>query len=241
MAPFISVVIPGFNEEKRLPLTIERMINFNASYGYSLEVMIVDDGSTDSTAALSMKYANNHNFIKYLRAGNENKGKGFAVKTGVMAASGDYILICDADMSTPIEEVDKLIKWIDEGFDLVIGSRALNGSEIKVAQPWYRTYMGKIFNRIVRSLVIDGIKDTQCGFKLIKKDVAKQLFNKISLYGFSFDVELLFIAKKVGFKIKEVPIVWENDPESKVRMFADSLVMVFDLIKIRINELRGCY
>ncbi len=151
----------------------------------------------------------------------------------MLASRGDFLLTCDADQSTPIEELEKLLPFLHKGFDMVIGSRGLRESDIVVRQPWYRERMGKTFNMLVRALVIGGFKDTQCGFKLFRGDVAKRLFKKSLISGFSFDVEILFLAEKEGFRIKEVPVKWLNSPRSRVRIVRDSLKMFIELFKIR--------
>jgi dolichyl-phosphate beta-glucosyltransferase len=178
--------------------------------------------------------------IKLLR-NNTNMGKGYSIKRGILASSGDSILMTDADLSTPIEELEKLSEWINRGFDIVIGSRGLKDSDIAIRQSWYREKMGKIFNLLVRAVVIGDFKDTQCGFKLFRGSVAKEVFKKSIINGFSFDVEILSIASRSGFSIKEVPVRWLNSPRSTVSIFRDPLIMFFDLVRIRLNHMLNIY
>ena len=240
MSDFISIVIPAYNEETRIGPTLEKVSAYCTGRFREFEIIAVDDGSTDNTASLvtdfSRKLGNIH-LIHYAR----NAGKGYAVRKGVLSSRGDLLLICDADLSTPIEEVEKLIPFIHSGYAMAIGSRALKESSIIERQPWYREGMGKTFNLFVRMLAIRGIKDTQCGFKLITGDVARALFSKCSIDGFSFDVEVLYLAEKAGYKIKEVPIRWINSPFSRVVIMWDPLKMFLELFKIRINFLTGKY
>ena len=168
-------------------------------------------------------------------------GKGFSVKEGALSAHGEYIIFTDADLSTPIEEIDKLLKWMEEGYDIVIGSRALAESDIQIHQPWYREKMGKIFNLLVQALALRGIKDTQCGFKGFRKDVAEKIFPLQTINGFGFDVELLYLAKKHGYTIKEIPVRWLNRASSKVNPLTHSSQMFLDIIRIRMRDIKGKY
>jgi dolichyl-phosphate beta-glucosyltransferase len=237
---FISVVIPAFNEELRIAGTIQSVHDYLQKRYARYEIVVVDDGSTDATRAVVAASAKERNYIRLIRHA-VNSGKGFAVKSGIFAASGNIIIMCDADLSTPIEESEKLLSYYEEGFDLVIGSRGLKESDIVVRQPWYRGRMGKIFNLLVRLLVIGDFRDTQCGFKMFRRDAARELFSRCRMNHFCFDVEILFMAKKHGFRIKEVPIRWINSPDSKVKVFKDSLRMLIDLVIIRVNSYRGFY
>jgi dolichyl-phosphate beta-glucosyltransferase len=237
---FISVVIPAFNEELRIAGTIQSVHDYLQKRYASYEIVVVDDGSTDATSTIVAALAKEQNNLRHVRQ-SVNSGKGLAVKAGIFAASGNIIVMSDADLSTPIGESEKLLSCYEEGFDLVIGSRGLKESDIVVRQPWYRGRMGKIFNFFVRLLVIGDFRDTQCGFKMFRRDVARELFSRCRISHFCFDVEILFIAKKRGFRIKEVPIQWINSPDSKVRVFRDSLRMLIDLVIIRANSYRGFY
>jgi dolichyl-phosphate beta-glucosyltransferase len=237
---FISVVIPAFNEELRIAGTIQSVHDYLRKRYASYEIVVVDDGSTDATSKIVAALAKERNYLRLIRH-VVNSGKGFTVKAGIFAASGNIIVMSDADLSTPIEESEKLLSYYEKGVDVVIGSRGLKESDIVGRQPWYRGRMGKIFNLFVRLLVIGDFRDTQCGFKMFRRDVARELFSRCRINHFCFDVEILFIAKKLGFRIKEVPIRWINSPDSKVKIFKDSLRMLIDLIIIRVNSYRGFY
>lgn len=233
----ISVIIPAYNEEKRLPKTLNRIYKYLSKTKADYEILVVDDGSKDRTIEAARKTKNDKTkIISYGR----NKGKGYAVKTGMLKADGDYLLFSDADLSTPIEELDKFLKQMKH-HDIVIGSRAVKGSDIKIKQPFYRVLLGKTFNLIVQILTIRGIHDTQCGFKLFRKEAAMKIFPKQRIERFGFDVEILFIAKKSGYRIKEMPVVWINDEESKVSPVKDAIRMFRELLTIRYNSLRGRY
>ena len=178
----------------------------------------------------------------YLRLiGNPHRGKGASVRSGVLSAVGDYILFTDADLSTPIEELDKLMPFFQDGYDVIIGSRAQKESKILRYQPVLRQAMGKMFNRLVRLLVLRGITDTQCGFKVFTRQAAHQIFSRQRLDGFAFDVEILYIAHALGYKIKAVPITWINRLDSRVGIATDSVKMFWNLFTIRINMLKGYY
>ena len=237
----LSVVIPAYNEEERLPLTLQRVCGYLSTRSISFEVIVVDDGSNDRTAAIAEQFFKSQKGGTVLR-NCQNEGKGFSVKRGVLQALGKYILFSDADLSTPIEEVDKLLQPISDGYcDIAIASRAHRGSNVAVSQAWYRKLMGKIFNAFVRLLVMRGISDTQCGFKCFKRTVAMAVFQRQHLTGFGFDVEVLYIAQKAAYVILEVPVIWINSPKSRVRLIKDSARMFFDLWQIRVNGLKGRY
>lgn len=233
----LSVIIPAYNEENRIGKTLKKIIGYLERKKYDYEIILVDDGSKDKTIGVVKSLKNKK--VRILK-NKHNLGKGGSVKNGMLAAKKDYLLFSDADLSTPIEELEKFEK-LKEKHDILIGSRALKESDIKIKQPFYRILMGKVFNFIVNIVVIWGIKDTQCGFKLFRKEAAKKIFSKQTFNGFSFDVELLFIAKKYGYSIKEIPVMWINSTESKVNALKDSIMMFIDLLKIRVNNLRGKY
>jgi len=228
---FISVIIPAYNEEARIVATFRKIKSYLNRQNYSHEIIIVDDGSDDRTGELVKGLIKNDNQISYLR-NLRNMGKGYSVKCGVLKARGDYIMFSDADLSVPIEEIEKLFKWLREGFHIAIGSRGLPESKIIVRQFWVRQVMGKIFNFLIRRIAVRDIRDTQCGFKCFKKGVADRLFQNQKLNGFSFDVEILYLAQKAGYRIKEVPIVWSNSTGTKVHIIKDAIKMFFDLIRI---------
>ncbi|PYQ04057.1 MAG: glycosyl transferase family 2 [Acidobacteria bacterium] len=232
--PALSVIVPALNEEDRLPRTLERIASHLTRRGRDYEVLVVDDGSRDRTAARAESAG-----ATVLR--NEtNRGKGFAVRRGMLAARGARRLMTDADLSTPIEELDRLCARMDEGHDVVVGSRALPGSRIEVRQPWYRENSGRLFNVFVRALAVPGVMDTQCGFKLFSAAAARDVFSAARLDGFSFDVEALFLARKKGYRIAEVPVVWRNDAASRVSLVRGVLAFP-DLLRIRANDWTGHY
>lgn len=236
----ISVVIPAYNENVRIIKTLEKILNYFEIHNYLYEIIIIDDGSSDATYNSVDSLSRGHSNIKILR-NRKNMGKGFSVKRGVLESQGDYVLFSDADLSTPIEEIENFFPYFNKGYDILIGSRALRDSQILLKQPWYRQNMGKIFNLLVRLFIIKGIKDTQCGFKCFKKEVGYKIFSLQRLNGFCFDAEILYIAKSLGYKIKEVPIIWLNCLQSRVGIFRDSICMFFDLFKIKFNILRRFY
>ena len=232
MIKSISIVIPAFNEAKRICSTLRKIDTYFASKTQLFEIIVVDDGSTDNTADVVLTESQKSKSVRLL-SNRSNKGKGFSVRRGVLNSTNNLILISDADLSTPIEEVEKLFLWLSRGYDIAIGSRGLKESEILERQPWYRQNMGRVFNLFVKMLVLGGINDTQCGFKLFPEEIAKKLFSVTKIDGFAFDVEVLFLARKSKYKIKEVPVRWINSPSSKVRIIQDSFLMFFDLVRIR--------
>lgn len=237
--PSSSVVIPAYNEEKRLGPSLDRIVEYFSGRDGAFEVLVVDDGSRDGTAALAEGYADRG--VRLLKNPG-NRGKGYSVRHGVLEAQNDYVLFSDADLSTPIEEYDKLVDALASGpFDVAIGSRAVSGSNVEVSQPFYRVAMGKTFNLLVRTIALGGISDTQCGFKLFKREAGHQIFRRQRLDGFGFDVEALFIAKRLGFRIAEVPVRWIDDPDTKVSAVRDSARMFGDLFRVRWNAIRQRY
>jgi dolichyl-phosphate beta-glucosyltransferase len=233
----LSIVIPAYNEEKRIGKTLERIREYLKKRKFDYEIIVVDDGSKDKTS--EVVYSSKDKRIRLFR--NEvNKGKGYSVKRGMLEARNELILFSDSDLSTPIEELDNFLKYLPN-YDVIIASRNMKGSKIKVKQPFFRQMLGRIFPLIVRLLTVRRIKDTQCGFKLFKKEAAKRIFSKMTIDRFGFDVEALYLAKKYKFKIKELPVVWVNDTASTVNPVKDSARMLVDLIRIRINDLSGRY
>lgn len=231
----ISIVIAAYNEERRIIPSLFRIKEYCIEQGIDYEIFVVDDGSTDSTHKIAKDLIRDIPYLKVIRY-IANKGKGYALRQGVLASKGAVILLTDADLSTPIEELSKLLPLIrDDKCDVAIGSRALALSEIIEKQPWWRQSMGKFFNRLVRSLVLEDFSDTQCGFKLFRGNIARGLFKEARIDRFAYDVEILTIAKKRGYRIAEVPVRWINSPESKVNPIRDSLQMLGDLLRIRIT------
>jgi dolichyl-phosphate beta-glucosyltransferase len=237
-APELSVVIPAFNEEKRLGPTLKRMRAYLQKR--SAEVLVADDGSTDGTVALVLAMAKGWPALKLVRLGS-NQGKGAAVKAGVEAARGKRILFSDADLSTPIEELPALEKALQKGAAVAIGSRALDRARTSVRQPLYREVAGRAFNTLVQWLTVPGLEDTQCGFKLFDAKTAKRLFALQQVSRFGFDVEVLYLARKAGLNIVELPVRWQNSPETKVRPIRDGGRAFLDLGLIRWYDLQGRY
>jgi dolichyl-phosphate beta-glucosyltransferase len=232
----ISVVIPAYNEEKRIKTTLEKILRYLDKNKFDYELIVVDDCSADNTINAVKSFKNSK--IRILK-NNENMGKGYSVKRGVLASSKENILFSDADLSTPIEELDKFLEYTNNN-DIIIASRNLKESNIALKQPFFRSSLGKIFPFFVNLFVLKGIKDTQCGFKLFKSS-AKKIFEKQKLNRFAFDVEILYLAEKSGLRIKELPVRWINSEGSKVNPLKDPISMFYDLIKIKINEIKGKY
>ncbi|OIO38250.1 MAG: glycosyl transferase [Candidatus Omnitrophica bacterium CG07_land_8_20_14_0_80_50_8] len=230
----ISVVIPVYNEEKNIAQTMRRVRVFMSLKNLPWECWIVNDGSSDNTAAIVRAAIkdNPDGFFK-LVSYPANHGKGFAVRHGVLEASGRTILVTDADLSAPIKELDKLMIALADGYDIALGSRAVRSPGADVKQSFKRWCAGRLFNSLVRLIVLRGIADTQCGFKCFKKEAARALFSAQKLDGFSFDVEVLCLAQKKGLRIQEVPVMWREGRDTRVRLFRDSLKMLKDVFYLR--------
>jgi dolichyl-phosphate beta-glucosyltransferase len=226
----LSVVVPAFDEERRLGATLDRVATYLRTRGTPFEVVVVDDGSRDGTRAVADDAAARFAEIRVLPQG-VNRGKGAAVRAGVLASTGERVLMTDADLSTPIEEIEKLERALDAGAEIAIGSRGLPASDLVVRQRIARETMGKVFNRIVRALGLLPFSDTQCGFKLFRGDLARDLFSRARVDGFAFDVEILLLAKDRA--VVEVPVTWRNDPQSRVSPVRDGLRMLRDVIRLR--------
>ena len=214
-SPALSLVVPAYNEEKRLPVSLARIAEWLGSRAPRLtaEVLVVDDGSSDRTAAVAEKTAAGLGLSFRVIRLPENRGKGAAVRAGVLEAGGEHVLVTDADLSTPIEEVEKLLA---AGAPVAIGSRGLDATLVKERQPLFRVASGKLFNLLVRFLAVSGIRDTQCGFKLFRKDAAREVFSRATVDRFAFDVEALLLARRLGYPIAEVPVLWFNSPDTRV-------------------------
>ncbi|RPJ49596.1 MAG: glycosyltransferase family 2 protein [Chloroflexi bacterium] len=236
--PFLSIVIPAHNEEKRLPPSLVKIQNFLATQPYSAEVVIVENGSQDQTLEIAKESARQVPYIRVLK--EEKRGKGLAVRRGMLEARGEYRFICDADLSMPIEQVNRFLPPALAKPDVVIGSREIAGA-VRYNEPVYRHLIGRVFKTLVRWAALPGLQDTQCGFKCFHRVAAEDVFCRQTFPGMSFDVEALFIARRLGYKIQEVPIDWYFDPDSRVRLVQDSLRMFVDLMTIRRNAARGQY
>jgi len=232
--PGLSIVIPCYNEEQRLPRTIDRIEGYLDTRHASYELILVDDGSLDGTRMI-MEAAAERNPRVRVEGLARNRGKGRALAVGVNAAKGDEILVTDADLSTPIEELEKLQAALNGGAGVAIASRALRASRVELSQPIYRVLMGKVFNLIVQAVLLPGIWDTQCGFKLFKADVARQAFAELSTDGFGYDPEVLYYARKRGVAIAEVPVVWRNSAPTKVSAIRSSLDMLKHVVGVRLR------
>jgi dolichyl-phosphate beta-glucosyltransferase len=230
----LSIVIPCYNEEQRLPRTIEQIHRYLDGKNASYELVLVDDGSADGTRLIMDAAAERHSAVR-VEALPRNRGKGRALAVGVQAASGDEILLTDADLSTPIEELDKLQAALNNGAGVAIGSRALRGSRVEISQPIYRVLMGKAFNLIVQAVLLPGIWDTQCGFKLFRAEVAHKVFAGLTTDGFGYDPEVLFRARRQGVKIVEVPVVWRNSAPTTVSPIRSSLDMLKHVLRVRFS------
>ncbi|SHI69098.1 dolichyl-phosphate beta-glucosyltransferase [Desulfofundulus thermosubterraneus DSM 16057] len=234
------MIIPAYNEECRLGATLKKVISYLKREFTSYEVIVVDDGSSDGTHRVATSFAATNPFVRCLR-NHSNRGKGYSVRRGILESRGEWVLFTDADLSTPIEELPHLLEWGAKGYQVVVGSRAREGSRILVSQPFYRVVLGKGFNLAVQLLAVPGVRDTQCGFKLFWGDTARLLASLQVLNRYSFDVELLFLARKLGLPLAEVPVEWSHSQSSRVRPLRDGLRMLADLFFIRWLDLRGAY
>ena len=236
--PFLSIIIPAHNEERRLPPTLAKIDAFLQTQPYEAEVIVVENGSSDSTLAVAEAFANTHPYVHAMQV--EARGKGLAVKAGLLAADGDYRFICDADLSMPIEELPKFLPPQSDGFDINIGTR--EGPLAKrVNEPEYRHLIGRINNLIIKLTILRGFEDTQCGFKMFNRTSAEDLFSVQQMAGIGFDIELLFIAQKRGYKIREVPITWYFGSDSRVKLIDDSLGLLREIWQIQRNWRQGRY
>ena len=247
--PLLSVVIPAYNEESRLPDTLQRVVAYFRTRKHPVEIVIVDDGSTDQTASIALEFTQKHSEVRLIR--NEHRGKGYTVRTGVLQARGERVLVCDADLATPIEEEQKLTRWLENGYAIAIASREGLGAR-RIGEPFYRHLMGRVFNLITRMVAVGGFQDTQCGFKMFRADAARDIFNRVRLYGddagavkgaavTAYDVEVIFLAVKRGYRVKEVPTEWRYGTQTKVNPLRDSMRNLGDVLRVRLNDWRGRY
>lgn len=228
----ITLVIPAYNEEERLGSTLERAVDYLSRRGTSYEILVVDDGSRDRTVDVAEGFAARG--VRVIRQ-DRNRGKGAAVRAGMLASLGSKVLLSDADASTPIEELETLERRLPSA-PVVLGSRAVEGADIRVHQPFYRELMGKTFNFIIRLLGVRGLADTQCGFKLLAGDVARDLASRLTIDGFAYDVELVWLAQRQGLPIAEVGVIWINSPDSRVSPIRSSLSMLRDVVRMRLRH-----
>lgn len=236
----LSIVIPAYNEESRIAPTIREVVTYCRDSGRVFEVIIVDDGSRDETSTVGRSLAEEFPEVRLIRLA-ANHGKGYAVRSGVVNALGQIVLFADADGATPIAEIERLEGALASGADVAIGSRAIHAQGVRVQAKTYRRIMGRTFHRMVEFLADAGVKDTQCGFKLFPSAVAHDLFSRMRMNGFSFDVELLMMARRRGYRVAEVAVNWSHKPGSKVNLTWDSIRMARDLFRIRKHYLSGGY
>lgn len=236
--PYLSVVVPAYNEEARLPRALAGMAEYYSSQSYSVELIVVSDGSRDRTADLVREFSVDHPEFRVIEY-QPNRGKGYAVRTGIAEAKGDFVLFADADMATPPEETEKLLKHMREGAQVAIGSRPLAESNLEKHQPFWREWFGRASNKVVQFLGVRGIQDTQCGFKMFTRETAHEIFRRCKLNEFGFDIESLMIARDLGYRIDEVPIRWADQEGSKVVLMRDAPRAFRDLVKLRMAGKAG--
>ena len=236
--PFLSIIIPAYNEDDRLPNTLEQIFTFLKTQNFSYEVLVVENGSSDHTFKIAKEFTKQ--FANLIVIHEEKRGKGNAVQRGMLTAQGEYRFICDADLSMPINELPKFLPPQLNDFDIAIGSREAQGA-IRFNEPPYRHFGGRAINLLIRLLILPGLNDTQCGFKCFRAETTEALFRQQTLTGWSFDFEILYLARRKKLRIKEIPIHWYFDANSKVNAIRDALIMISDIFRIHINAIRGKY
>jgi dolichyl-phosphate beta-glucosyltransferase len=236
--PFLSIIIPAHNEESRLPRSLRQVLAFLENQSYSSEVIVVENGSTDRTLQIARELAQQNS--KLIVIHEDLRGKGNALRKGVLSAHGEYRFICDADLSMPVEEIQKFLPPQLIDFDVAIGSREAKGA-IRYNEPSYRHLGGRAINLLIRLFILPGLNDTQCGFKCFRAETAVSLFQQQTITGWSFDIELLYIARRNKLRVVEIPIQWYFDADSKVNAIRDALRMIGDIFRIHLNALRGRY
>jgi dolichyl-phosphate beta-glucosyltransferase len=237
LSTFLSIIIPAHNEENRLPDTLEQVIHFLDGQSFTSEVIVVENGSDDKTFEIAQGFAQQHKNVRVIQS---ERGKGTAVKRGMLEAQGEYRFMCDADLSMPVEEIVKFIPPALENCEIAIASREAKGA-VRYNEPRYRHLGGRGINFIIQTLILPGLNDTQCGFKCFRADVAKDIFSLQTMHGWSFDIELLYIARKHGYRIVEVPIHWYHHPETKISALRDAIRMIQDIFHIHANARHGVY
>jgi dolichyl-phosphate beta-glucosyltransferase len=237
LSPFLSIVIPAHNEQNRLPGTLEQVFHFLKQQSFTSEVIVVENGSTDNTFKVAQQFAKQHEALHVIQS---EKGKGAAVQRGMLVAKGDYRFMCDADLSMPVEEIVKFIPPTLQNFDIAIASREAKGA-VRYNEPSYRHLGGRGINFLIQTLILPGLNDTQCGFKCFRAEVAEDVFNRQTLMSWSFDIELLYIARRHGYRIVEIPIHWHHFSDSKVSAVPDAVRMIRDIFRIHAKARRGIY
>ena len=237
-SPYLSIIIPAYNEANRLPGTLEKIRSFSEQQPYQTETIVVENGSVDQTFQIAQAFAHKHKGFRAIQS--KQRGKGLAVKEGMLQAQGQYRFMCDADLSMPIAEVNRFLPPNIPNPEIVIASREASGS-VRYNEPAYRHWGGRTINLFIRLLAIPDLRDTQCGFKLFRADIAEDIFRYQTFSGISFDPEILYIAHLRGYRIVELPIPWYYDPESRIHLVKDTLALIRDLLAIRRNARRGLY
>jgi dolichyl-phosphate beta-glucosyltransferase len=248
-SPLLSVVVPTYNEEQRLPESLRQILAYLDAQPYEAEVIVADDGSADRTAAYVEQLAAQRPGVRLLKL--DHRGKGYAVRAGALASRGVFVLLCDADLAVPMEEWERLHAMLERGYHVAIGSREGVGAT-REGEPWYRHVMGRVFNLIIKVVAIGGFQDTQCGFKAMYRSVSDDLFRRVQIYGdnaprvegaavTAYDVELLYLAIRRGYRVAEIPVPWRYGEETKVSAVRDSWRNLRDVLRVRWNALRGAY
>jgi glycosyltransferase involved in cell wall biosynthesis len=237
-APFLSLIVPAYNEEQRLPSSLQQISDFLDGQSYASEALVIENGSSDHTFEIAKAFARSHPKFRVERT--QGRGKGLAVRQGMLAASGEWRMMLDADLSMPVSEIPRFLPPHNAGAEIVIASREASGA-VRYNEPDYRHIGGRVINAMIRLLALPGLQDTQCGFKCFSAGVAQELFSKQTLTGWSFDVEILYMARRRGYAIRELPIPWYYSEQSHVKPLSDTVRMFADLLKIRANAARGLY
>jgi dolichyl-phosphate beta-glucosyltransferase len=238
VSPALSLVIPAYNEQARLPYTLAQIEAYVCREGLDCEVIVVDNGSRDATSVVVQQAALRFSRLRLLRT--DGRGKGRAVRSGVLSAEGAVVIFADADLSWQVQDLSRFVGLLDDRTPIVIGSREGTGA-LRVGEPIYRHLMGRVFNRIVQALAVPGVEDSQCGFKAFRAEAARAVFSRQRIDGFGFDVEVLYLARRLGFGIRVVPLHWEHKENSRVAPVRDTLLMLADVLSVRFNAWRGAY
>ena len=239
-SPQLSIVIPAYNEGARIERTLDRVMSCVEQQGWDAEVLVVDDGSVDETAAIIARWMETHPRLHLVK--NEgNRGKGYSVRNGLLQAAGDVVMFTDADLSAPMEEAELLLAAIADGADVAIGSRWMDKTRQTIHQPLYRRFFGRCFNWVTRTVMGLPFKDTQCGFKAFRRPAAQVIFRLQRIERWGFDPEILFIARKLGYQIREVPVTWGHDERSRMSYLKDGMKMLEEMAVIRANSIAGRY
>jgi glycosyltransferase involved in cell wall biosynthesis len=238
MTVALSLIVPAYNEQARLPYSLAEIERYMCREGIDCEIIVVDNGSQDATSAVVQQAASRFPRLRLLRT--DARGKGLAVRTGVLAAQGGVVIFADADLSWSVDDLSRFMGLVDERTPVVIGSREGIGAR-RIGEPVYRHVMGRVFNRVVQALAVPGIEDSQCGFKALAGAAARDIFRRQRIDGFGFDVEVLYLARRLGYPIRVVPLRWEHKENSRVAPVRDTLLMLSDVLRVRLGAWRGTY